>query len=96
MHIDAVGKGDGHYGEAGNGFGAQRGKSGGAVHRVFDLSGDQFFDLLRRESGRFGLNVHLRRHEFRKDIERRLHGSPEAEHQRQQGEQADRAVIADA
>ncbi len=96
VHVDAVGESDGHHGQAGNGFRAQRRKPGRAVDGVLDLFGDQLFDLLRGESGRLGLNVHLRRDEFREDIERRLHGPPGTERERQQGQHGDRAIVAHA
>jgi len=37
VHVDAVGKSDGHHGQAGDRLGAQGRKSGGPIHGVLDL-----------------------------------------------------------
>ena len=50
MHVDAVGKGDGHDRQTRNGLGAQGREPRRAVDGILNLFGDELFDLLRAQS----------------------------------------------
>ena len=96
MQINAVGEGDGHHGQPRNGLGPQGRQSRGAIDGVLDLLGDELLDLLRREPGRLGLDIHLRRNKFRKHIQRRIKRAPAAQNQREHGQCGDGAEAAHA
>src|SRR5258708_12325224 len=64
-----------------------------AVDGALDAFGDQFLQLLGRESRRLGLDVDLRGNEFREHVQRRTHDAPATHQQRQYGQRRYTAEI---
>ena len=86
VEVDVVGELNGDDRQAGNGFRADGGQAGRAVDGILDRLGDKLLDLLGGEARRLGLDIHRRRHKFRKDIQRRRPRRPDAQRQRDQGQ----------